>query len=52
MKDRGALLVLDQRTVLFSDARIDVTAEVIARLDADLGDGAARPESGPDRPVS
>lgn len=50
MKDRGALLVLDQRTVLFSDASIDVTAEVIARLDADLGDGAAGTESGPDRP--
>lgn len=50
MKDRGALLVLDQRTVLFSDASIDVTAAVIARLDAELGDGAAQAEGGSDRP--
>ncbi|HRO13786.1 MAG TPA: hypothetical protein PLL33_01845, partial [Paracoccus sp. (in: a-proteobacteria)] len=40
MGERGALVVLDQRTVLFSDERIDMTQALIARLDAELGDGA------------
>lgn len=40
MTERGALVVLDQRTVLFSDDRIDMTQALIARLDAELGDGA------------
>lgn len=39
MTARGALVVLDQRTVLIADERIDVTAATIAALDAELGDG-------------
>lgn len=39
MTSRGALVVLDQRTVLIADERIDVTAATIAALDAELGDG-------------
>lgn len=40
MEQRGALLVLDQRTVLISAETIDVTAATIAALDAALGDGS------------
>lgn len=40
MAARGALVVLDQRTVLISDQSIDATAAVIAALDAELGDGS------------
>ena len=39
MTARGALVVLDQRTVLIADERIDATAATIAALDAELGDG-------------
>jgi len=39
MTSRGALVVLDQRTVLIADERIDATAATIAALDAELGDG-------------
>lgn len=39
MTSRGALVVLDQRTVLIADDRIDVTAATIAALDAELRDG-------------
>ena len=41
MTERGALVVMDQRAVLISDDRIDVTAATIAAIDAELGDGAA-----------
>lgn len=40
MEQRGALLVLDQRTVLISAETIDVTAATIAALDGALGDGS------------
>ncbi len=40
MRERGALVVLDPRTVLFSVEAIDVTATVVARIDAEIGDGA------------
>lgn len=40
MRERGAVVVLDPRTVLFSVEAIDVTSTVIARLDAEIGDGA------------
>ena len=51
MAARGALVVLDQRTVLIADERIDATAATIAALDAELGDGreiiaADRPQAG------
>lgn len=41
MAAHSALVVLDQHTVLISDQRIDATAEIIAALDAELGDGSA-----------
>lgn len=41
MKARGARVVLDQRTVLISDERIDMTAATIEALDSALGDGSA-----------
>ena len=40
MSARGALVVLDQRTVLISDERTDITAATVAALDAELGDGS------------
>lgn len=39
MQERGAVAVLDRRTVFVSLDAIDVTGELVARLDADLGDG-------------
>lgn len=39
VQERGALAVLDSRTVLLSSQSVNVTDEVIARLDATLGDG-------------
>ena len=41
MYARGALVVLDQRTLLISDQSIDATAAIIEALDAELGDGSA-----------
>lgn len=41
MRARGARVVLDQRTVLISDERIDMTAATIEALDSALGDGSA-----------
>lgn len=40
MQERGALVVLDRRTALVSVGGINVTAELIARIDQELGDGA------------
>ncbi|WP_299359387.1 OmpH family outer membrane protein [uncultured Paracoccus sp.] len=42
MRERGALLVLDPRTVLMSAESIDMTEATIARLDDQIGDGAGR----------
>lgn len=39
MQDRGAVAVLDQSTVVVSVSAIDITEALIARLDAELGDG-------------
>ncbi|SEH79075.1 periplasmic chaperone for outer membrane proteins Skp [Paracoccus alkenifer] len=39
MVARGGLVMLDQRMVLIADERIDVTADSIAALNAELGDG-------------
>lgn len=39
MKERGAVAVLDRRTVFVSLDAIDMTGDLVARLDAALGDG-------------
>ncbi|WP_165455684.1 OmpH family outer membrane protein [Paracoccus subflavus] len=39
MQERGAVAVLDRRTVFVSLDAIDMTDDLVARLDADLGDG-------------
>ena len=51
MQDRGAVLVVDRRTVLMSAEGIDITADLIARVDAELGDGADQPAVTPDSPT-
>lgn len=51
MQDRGAVLVVDRRTVLMSAEGIDITADLIARVDAELGDGADQPAVTPDAPT-
>ncbi|MDO5705333.1 MAG: OmpH family outer membrane protein [Paracoccus sp. (in: a-proteobacteria)] len=40
MQERGAVAVLDQRTVFVSLDVIDITADLVTRLDQELGDGA------------
>lgn len=39
MLERGAVLVMEQRNVVLSVRAANITAEVIARIDAELGDG-------------
>lgn len=50
MRERGAVVVLDRRTVLLSADGIDLTNELIARLDSALGDGSDQPAITPDAP--
>ena len=58
MLARGALIMLDQRMVLIADDRIDVTADSIAALNSELGDGheivaaAQKAQAGQDRASS
>ena len=40
MQDLGAVAIIDRSVVVLSFDRFDITAQAIARLDADLGDGA------------
>lgn len=40
MQERGAVAVLDRRTVFVSMDAIDMTQALVVRLNADLGDGA------------
>jgi Skp family chaperone for outer membrane proteins len=40
MVDRGALAILDRRSILLSLGSIDVTDDAIARIDSEIGDGA------------
>jgi len=47
MQERGAAVVLDARTTLLASAATDVTAEVIARADQELGDGAGAATAAP-----
>lgn len=39
MNERGAVVVLDQRTVFASANRVDITDDAVARIDATIGDG-------------
>jgi Skp family chaperone for outer membrane proteins len=43
-REVGALVIIDARAVIYSQAGVDVTATAIARLDAVLGDGPPPPE--------
>jgi Skp family chaperone for outer membrane proteins len=47
VRERGALVILDRRSVFLSADSIDITSDAIARIDAAIGDGAA---SGTDAP--
>lgn len=40
MQERGAVAVLDRRTVFVSLDAIDITSDLVRRLDAEIGDGA------------
>jgi Skp family chaperone for outer membrane proteins len=44
MQDMGASVVLDKQTIILSLQRIDVTDQVIARIDAAIGDGSKLPD--------
>lgn len=46
MRERGASVVLEQRSVFVSAQSTDITAEMIARLDGDIGEGPATPATG------
>ncbi len=48
MQDRNAVVILDKRNVLLSVNAIDVTDAVIARIDAELGDGTEGPAGSAD----
>jgi Skp family chaperone for outer membrane proteins len=39
LRDSGALVILDRRSVVISVAAIDVTAEAVAAIDAGIGEG-------------
>lgn len=47
MQDRGAVAIIDRSAVLLGFDSIDITAEAIARLDAELGDGSTLPAPPP-----
>lgn len=42
MQERGAVVVLDRRTIFVSLDAIDLTQALVLRLNAELGDGAGR----------
>lgn len=46
MQERGALVVLDQRTVFVSANAVDITDAALERIDATIGDGAGQDGSG------
>lgn len=47
MRERGAVAVLDQRMIFVAAESIDVTDLLIARLNAEVGEGPARLPQGP-----
>ncbi|APZ54645.1 OmpH family outer membrane protein [Salipiger abyssi] len=46
MREAGAAVILDKRTVFLSAGVIDITDTAIARIDAAIGDGAPQGETG------
>lgn len=48
MQELGAVAVLDRRSTLISVESIDITDELIARIDAELGDGSSQSQTAPD----
>lgn len=50
LRERGAVIVMDKRAVFISANAIDVTDEMIARLDVSLGDGSKAPDDPPADP--
>ncbi len=47
LRDSGATIIIDQRTVFFSDRAIDITSEAIRRIDAAIGEGESQPFPNP-----
>jgi len=45
MKERGAVAILDRRSVFISADDIDITDEAVRRIDATLGDGTVQPNT-------
>ena len=43
MQEEGAQVILDEKAVVLSFDRIDITAEAIDRIDAAIGDGSSLP---------
>ena len=50
MRDAGAAVILDRRSVFLAVGAIDVTDQAIDRIDLALGDGATITDSPPDSP--
>lgn len=50
MRERGAIVVLDQRAIFVSAQSADVTDVLIARLNSEIGAGPAKPEDTPAAP--
>ncbi|SIQ78341.1 periplasmic chaperone for outer membrane proteins Skp [Paracoccus thiocyanatus] len=46
MRERGAVVVLDQRAIFVASQSIDVTDELVERMDREIGAGPAPPETG------
>ena len=44
MREAGAAVILEQRSVFVSANAIDITKKAIERIDAQLGDGSIQPE--------
>ena len=51
LRDNGAVVVLEQSQVVLSLGRIDITAEAIKRLDAQIGTGALSGDAPPPDPA-
>lgn len=47
MQEEGAQAILDEKAVVLSFDRIDITAKAIARIDAAIGNGSAIPPGAP-----
>lgn len=52
MAERGALVILDQQSVVLNFDRVDITAETIARIDARIGTGETVPAPAAPEPAA